>query len=345
MKEKKIEIYDCKPGAIIARDIIDVRSGVVLCHKGHVLTDDSIKWLNKFLCSEIYIQESSWEKAWNISKEETASYEESKEALYSTFLSVQTGKSIDNKVIDTIKDSFFTDLNNNNVIMGCVNIVKSLDEYTYAHSLNVAMLAVLIGKWMGLPEQQVEELFSAGVLHDVGKYRVDQRLINKNGSLAKWEYALVKKHAIEGYEIIKDNESLSDAIKEGVLCHHERIDGSGYPRALVGEEIHLYGRILAIADTYDAMISEKSYRKRQTPFEVMEIMLSESIDKLDTKILLTFLKNMADYYIGVYVTLNTGQVGEVVFIHPHCIYRPIVKVDETYYDLDTHPELHILEMV
>lgn len=345
MKERKIEIYDCKAGSVIARDIIDVRSGVVLCHRGHVLTDDSIKWLNKFLCSEIYTQESSWDKAWNISKEEVSSYEESKEELYSTFLGVQTGKSIDNKIIETIKDSFFTDLNNNNVIMGCVNIVKSLDEYTYAHSLNVAMLAVLIGKWMGLSEQQVEGLFLAGLLHDVGKYRVDQRIINKNGSLTRWEYALVKKHAIEGYDLIKDNESLSDDIKEGVLCHHERIDGSGYPRALVGEEIHLYGRILAIADTYDAMISEKSYKKRQTPFDVMENMLSESIDKLDTKILLTFLKNMADYYIGVYVTLNTGAVGEVVFIHPHCIYRPIVKVDDTYYDLDTHPELNILEMV
>lgn len=345
MREQKVEIYDCTPGAILTRDVIDVRSGVVLRQKGHILTSQSIRWLDKFLCSDIYIEENSWDKAWNVSKEKVESYRENKEQLHSTFLQVQTGKNIDDKIIDTIKESFFEDLSSNNIIMGCVNIVKSLDEYTYAHSLNVAMISVLIGKWMGLSEHQVEELFSAGLLHDVGKYRVDQRIINKNGSLTKWEYNLVKKHAIEGYNIIKDNESLSDDIKEGVLCHHERIDGSGYPRELVGEEIHLYGRILAIADTYDAMISEKSYRKRQTPFEVMEAMLSESIDKLDTKILLTFLKNMADYYIGVYVTLNTGQVGEVVFIHPHCIYRPIVKVDDVYYDLDTHPELKILEMV
>ena len=345
MREQRVEIYDCTPGSILTRDVIDVRSGVVLRQKGHILTNQSIRWLDKFLCSDIYIEENSWDKAWNVSKEKVESYEESKEKLHSTFLEVQTGKKIDDKIIDTIKESFFEDLSSNNIIMGCVNIVKSLDEYTYAHSLNVAMISVLIGKWMGLSEHQVEELFSAGLLHDVGKYRVDQRIINKNGSLTKWEYNLVKKHVIEGYNIIKDNESLSDDIKEGVLCHHERIDGSGYPRELVGEEIHLYGRILAIADTYDAMISEKSYRKRQTPFEVMEAMLSESIDKLDTNILLTFLKHMADYYIGVYVTLNTGQVGEVIFIHPHCIYRPIVKVDDTYYDLDTHPELKILEMV
>lgn len=345
MREQKVAIYDCAPGAILTRDVIDIRSGVVLRQKGHILTSQSIRWLDKFLCSDIYIEENSWDKAWNVSKEKVESYEENKEQLHSTFLEVQTGKTIDDKIINTIKESFFEDLSSNNVIMGCVNIVKSLDEYTYAHSLNVAMISVLIGKWMGLSEHQVEELFSAGLLHDVGKYRVDQRIINKNGSLTKWEYNLVKKHVIEGYNIIKDNESLSDDIKEGVLCHHERIDGSGYPRELVGEEIHLYGRILAIADTYDAMISEKSYRKRQTPFEVMETMLSESIDKLDTNILLTFLKHMADYYIGVYVTLNTGQVGEVIFIHPHCIYRPIVKVDDTYYDLDTHPELKILEMV
>lgn len=345
MREHRIEIYDCKIGDVIARDIIDIRSGVVLCHKGHILTDESIRWLNKFLCSEIYIEENTWNKVWNVSDKEVKTYEASKEKLNKTLLAIQAGESIDEKMVEEIKEAFSSHLNDNSVIMGCVNIIKTLDEYTYAHSLNVGMLSVLIGKWLGLTNAQTDELFLAGMLHDTGKYRIDQHILNKKGDLTSQEYTIIKKHAIEGYNLIKDSRLLGQGIKEGVLSHHERIDGSGYPRELSGDEIHLYGKILAIADTYDAMISERIYKKRQTPFEVMEAMLNEGIDKLDTKILLTFLRNMADYYIGVYVKLSTGEVGEVVFVHPHCIYRPIVKVGDTYYDLDTRTDLKIIEMV
>lgn len=345
MKEQKIEIYECKSGAIIARDIIDIRSGVVLCHRGHILTEESISWLKRFLCSEIFIEEDSWGKVWNLSEEKKECYEDNKKKLQHTLLDIQQGKTVNTQMIEEIKDTFFKKLDSNNVIMGCVNIVKSLDEYTYAHSLNVGMLAVLVGRWLELPTSQIDELFLSGLLHDTGKYRVDPNIIGKKDKLTDEEYRAVKKHAIEGYNLIKDSRSLSYGIKEGVIGHHERIDGSGYPRGLKGDEIHLFGRIIAIVDTYDAMISERSYKKRRTPFEVMEAMLSEGINKLDTKILLTFLNNMANYYIGVFVTLNTGQVGEVVFMHPHCIYRPIIKVDDAYYDLDTRPDLKIIDMV
>ena len=345
MREQKITIQECNPGDIIAKDVIDIRSGVVLCNQGHVLTEESIAWLKKFLCSDIYIESNTWDKVWNISPETVESYETDKKKLEKTLVAVGSGKPIDKEVVNEIHETFFEKLNDNSVIMGCVNLVKTLDEYTYTHSLNVGMLAVLIGKWLGLEQNQQDDLFIAGMLHDTGKYKIDQRIINKKGKLDDREFAIVRKHAIESYNLVKDNEELSNAAKEGILSHHERVDGSGYPRELKGEEIHLFGRIIAIADTYDAMISERSYKKRQTPFEVMEKMMSEGIDKLDAKILLIFLKNIADYYVGVHVTLSTGQIGEVVFMHPHCIYRPIVKVDDTYYDLDTRSDLKIIDMI
>ncbi|WP_053983153.1 HD-GYP domain-containing protein [Niameybacter massiliensis] len=345
MKDKKVTIYECNAGDIIARNVIDIRSGITLCQEGHVLTEQSIEWLKRFMCSDIYIESNTWDKVWHIPAESKVSYEQDKEKLQKTLSAIGLGEEIDKEAVEEIKTTFFTKLNSNSTIMGCVNVVKTLDEYTYTHSLNVGMLSVLIGKWMGLKEEQLEELFLAGVLHDAGKYKVNQNVLNKKGELNSLEYLIVKRHATESYNLIKDVDGISNAVKEGVLSHHERIDGTGYPRELKGDEIHLYGRILAIADTYDAMISERVYKTRQTPFEVMEKMLSEGIDKLDTQILLLFLKNMADYYIGVQVTLNTGEVGEVVFMHPHCIYRPIIKVAETYYDLDRRTDLEIVEMI
>lgn len=345
MNEKQVILEECVAGNIVNRDIIDIRSGVVLCQKGFVLTEESIEWIAKFLYSDIYILVDEWTKVWNIDEKTIATYETNKVKLNDLLQSLKDSKNININQLKEIKEDFMNELSNNSTIMGCVNIIKTVDEYTYAHCLNVGMLAVLMGRWLKLREEQIQDLFLAGILHDVGKYKVNPKIINKRGPLNIIEYAMVKKHVIYGYDLIKDMNNLSEGVKQGVLCHHERIDGTGYPRELSDKEIHLFGKVIAIADMYDAMISERVYKQRQTPFEVMDEMLKEGINKLDTAILLTFLKNIANYYIGVFVKLSTGDVGEVVFIHPHCVYRPIVKVGDNYIDLDTQKDIHIIDIV
>ncbi|MGL5677211.1 MAG: HD-GYP domain-containing protein [Cellulosilyticaceae bacterium] len=345
MKEQYVELEGCKPGDILSRDVIDIRTGIVLCNAGHTMNATTLEWLKKFVHSEIYIEQDSWNKVWNLSEDTIKTYDETKNKLGDLLESFKHSKVVDPGKLQEIKGSFYSELSHNNTIMGCVNIVKKVDEYTHTHCMNVGMLAVLIGKWLHLSEEQLSDLFLAGALHDAGKYKVTPSVINKRGSLTNEEYNVVKKHVIYGYELIKDIKDISEEVKHGVLGHHERIDGTGYPRELAGDEIHLFGKIIAIADTYDAMISERVYKKRQTPFEVMEAMEKEGLDKLDTKILLTFLHSIADYYTGVFVKLNTGAVGEVIFIHPHCVYRPIVKVDEQYIDLDTQRNIRIMDIV
>lgn len=345
MTEKRIKLRECKVGDILAKNVIDLRTGNILLSKGHIIISDNIKWVSKFAYSDIYIYLDSWNKVWNLNEEEIESYEHTRSNVKSLLDEVQDGKSVDNEKLKGVADKFFSNLNNNHTIMGCVNKVKGVDEYTYIHCMNVGMLAVMIGRWIKLSEKDFNHLFLAGVLHDVGKYRVDLEILNKKGLLDKDEYEIIKKHVIYSYQVAREIKELKSDVLSGILCHHERLDGSGYPGALEGDQIGVFGRIIAIADVYDAMISERVYKSKETPFTVMEKLLQEGFNKLDTNILLTFLNNMAQYYLGVQVVLSTGEIGEVVFIHPQCVYRPMVKVGEKYIDLYEKLDIEILDML
>lgn len=345
MREEIVSLLECKPGDIISREVIDVRTGIVLCNAGHTLTEESIHWLKKFLCSEIYVKRNTWEYVWNLTEESIEVYEANKNRVEQVLYELKERQILDRKKLKEVEDSFRDKLSSNTTIMGCINIIKSIDEYLYAHSMNVGMLSVLIGRWLKLDASELEELFLAGMLHDAGKYKVAPEIVNKRGELTLAEWSVAKKHVLYGYDLLKDSVDISAAVKVAVLTHHERIDGSGYPKALKEEAIPLYGKIVAVADVYDAMLSEKVYKDRKTPFVVMEEMMKDEFGKLDTKVLLTFLKHIADYYVGVYVKLSTGAIGEVVFIHSHCVYRPIIKVDDTYIDLDTQRSIKIIEII
>jgi HD-GYP domain-containing protein (c-di-GMP phosphodiesterase class II) len=346
------ELVECKIGEVIGEDVIDIRTGTILCNKGHIITGESLGWLDKFICSDIYIQieeeapqNISWNRVWNVDEKSTKVYTQNTKKLQNVFEQVKNNGNIKKQEVEEVRETFFQELNTNHNIMGCVNKVKTIDEYTYIHSMNVGMLSVLIGKWMKLDEKTLEKLFLTGILHDLGKYKVDLEVLNKRGRLTPKEYELVRAHVQYSYEMVKEMEGIDDEIIRGVHEHHERIDGSGYPQGLKGDEISLFGKILSIADTYDAMISERVYKAKHTPFFVMETLIKEGIDKLDTSILLTFLKNIAEYYVGVQVKLNDGRAGEVVFIHPHSIHTPIVKVGDEYIDLEKNRDIIILDIL
>ncbi|MGL6174731.1 MAG: HD-GYP domain-containing protein [Cellulosilyticaceae bacterium] len=345
MREKTIQLEECQVGDILSRHVVDLNTGAILLSAGHILVSDNIKWLEKFPCSDFYIYVDSCSKIWNLGNEEIIAYEENNKKVQDILEEVGEGKGIDQDSLKEVKDTFFEKLNNNSTIMGCVSKVKGVDEYTYVHCMNVGMLSVIIGKWMKLGEKELQSLFLAGVLHDVGKYKIDIDLLNKKEELAIEERELLQRHVIYSYQITKELKELNNEVLSGILYHHERLDGSGYPGGLKGNQIGLFSRIIAIADTYDAMISERAYKPKSTPFEVMEKMTQEGFGKLDMEILMLFLKNISSYYIGVKVVLNTGEVGEVVFIHPQCVHRPIVQVDNKYVDLNSRSQIKIVNMV
>jgi HD-GYP domain-containing protein (c-di-GMP phosphodiesterase class II) len=218
--------------------------------------------------------------------------------------------------------------------------LRQEDDYTYTHCLNVSVLANIFGHWLHLEENQIKELTITGLLHDVGKIKIDLQLLNKPGKLTKDEFDIIKKHSTFGYETIKDQKINRD-IKNGVLFHHEKIDGSGYPLGIKGEQIPLYAKIISIVDIYDAMTSKRSYHDKYSPFRVIRMFEQESYGLLDTKLLFVFLENIAHNYLGKDILLSTGDKARIIFIHNQAPSRPIVQVNEKMLDLMFEPNITI----
>lgn len=136
------------------------------------------------------------------------------------------------------------------------------DSYTYTHSINVALLSRLIGKWMKYGKNMQDSLMFAGLLHDIGKMKIDKNVLNKPDKLTDQEFEKIKQHSVYSYELLQLNKDIPLDVKVGILMHHERMDGSGYPYGVCNENINDIAKVLAIADSYDAMISERPYQKK-----------------------------------------------------------------------------------
>lgn len=245
---------------------------------------------------------------------------------------------IENMIKDTIK-LFKNDIN----IFQIMQNVKDADDITYAHCQNVSLISYSIGEWMELNEEDLKELALAGMLIDIGKTKVDENVLNKERELVYDEFVEIKKHSIYSYEIIKDYEFINDRVKKAVLHHHERIDGSGYPLGLRGKRIPLFARIVAIADVYNALISDRPYRGKKTPFEAIRVLETEYMDKLDTSILYLFLRKIAENYIGQSILLNNKKEATIIFIPKHHLARPIIRMkdDNSILDLSQKENIHL----
>jgi len=218
-------------------------------------------------------------------------------------------------------------------VINYLHLVRPMDDYTYSHSLNVSLMAIVIAKWMGFNEKQVDDIAIAGLLHDLGKTKVAQQLLEKPGKLTEEEFEEVKKHTVLGYMLVEKIEDVNPDIKYAILMHHEKIDGSGYPLNATEKQIPLYAKIIAVADIYDAMTSNRTYRGKLCPFEVIKEFEMQTFGKLDTEVLSIFLKNIANSYLGDYVELSNGEIAEIVFINPNRVWQPIVRSGNDYIDL------------
>lgn len=197
-------------------------------------------------------------------------------------------------------------------------------DYSFRHSVNVAVLSGIIAKWMGLKEKAIMESILAGLLHDVGKARMPRELIMQAGKLTDDEMAVLRTHPTESYNMILD-EGYSSEVLLAVRQHHERLDGSGYPDGLRAKDISLAARIVAVADVYDAMTSNKVYRKAETPFSVIEELFTEMFNKLDPHICSVFLQNLKTRLVGQRVSLPDGSEARVVHISGEGFGNPVLE--------------------
>lgn len=229
--------------------------------------------------------------------------------------------------------------------LGFLQTMRVEDDYTLRHSVNVGIIAGVIGKWMGLKEGQQEELVLAGMLHDIGKSQIPVEILNKPDKLTEAEMNLVRKHPVFGYNLLKMVEGINPSIMLAVLQHHERMDGSGYPMGLKGEKISLAAKIIAIADLYDAMTSKRVYQAAVTPFSVISEIFTEMFDKLDPEISNLFLSYLKEALVGYTVKLNNGSEAKVIYIGQQGGIKPVVQtINGEYIDL-ARASLNIVEIV
>ncbi|PAU37961.1 HD family phosphohydrolase [Vibrio coralliilyticus] len=193
----------------------------------------------------------------------------------------------------------------------CVSALRSKDEYLLEHSVNVATLLVTFGKHLELPKDTLKQLAIGGIIHDVGKIKVDDKVLHKPGKLTPEEFDHMKLHQVFAEEIIITVEGLGDISRDVCLMHHEKLDGNGYPKGLKGDEIPLHGRMSCIVDIYDALTADRCYKKGMSSAEAFKIILSLTPFHLDRDLVYKFINCIGVYPVGALVELNDGRVGIV----------------------------------
>jgi HD-GYP domain-containing protein (c-di-GMP phosphodiesterase class II) len=224
--------------------------------------------------------------------------------------------------------------------------IKGHDEYTYRHSLNVGLLSAVIGKILGLSSEETLLLGQMGLLHDIGKLKVNDAILSKPGRLSQEEFSHVKLHTSYGFEILKDMEGAHELIYNAALSHHERLDGSGYPENLVGSAIPFLVQIISVADTYDAICSDRIYKDKASPyFAAQELMDGVYDKKYNPSIVIPFVRYLSEGFVGDQAVLNTGEIGDVVLIHPEEPSRPTLQIGNKHVDLRTERDLQIVDLI
>ncbi len=211
-------------------------------------------------------------------------------------------------------------------ILTYIQNMQGNDDSVYAHSVNVALVSRAIGKWLKLSHDDLDDLTLAGLLHDIGKCNVPPEILNKAGRLTEEEFELIKKHPLDGRKLLKQCADMDSRYLNAALQHHERSDGSGYPRGLDDDEIDDFAAIVAIADVYDAMTATRAYRSAMSPFEVIRTFEKDGLSKYRTGYILTFLQKIAEAYQNSLVLLSDGRRGRVIYTHKHHLSMPIVEL-------------------
>lgn len=357
----KILINQAVPGMIVAADIF-TKDNHLIISKGTTLSDKVITRLKFYSIIELTIFSVPSEKDTVILEEDASTYYEKikqSEAFQRFHLAYKNTVnefkvSLDNFVTgqkdletDKLLDEATKILNqskSNIELFNMLHCLRQYDDTTYVHSLNVALICNVIGKWLQFSEEDLEIITLCGLLHDVGKLMIPMDIITKPAKLTDQEFSTIKTHTIRGYNLLKSR-NIDPRIKHCALMHHERCDGSGYPYGFYSDQIDPFAKLVAIADVYDAMTCARVYRGPLCPFEVVTIFENEGYTKYDPKFIMTFLEGIVQTYIHNTVKLNNSIIGEIILINKLELSRPVVKVGEKFIDLSKMRDLQITSLV
>ena len=330
-----------QPGMKIDQAVVD-KSGRNLVQRGSILDNYVIDSLLKMGVMMVYIQ-SGEETAGDIEKSISPQARKQIERLHTDDRSkVELSDSVKTRgaegiqfiysnteskeLADTtnnIASNLMNAINSTDAIAVDISALKTSDEYTFKHSVDVATMSMVLAKQQGLSQKQIYEIGVAGLLHDIGKTKIPLDILNKPARLTDEEFAVMKQHPVFGYRMIKDRDEFSNEICMAVLQHHEKMNSKGYPVGFPSDKITQYARILTIADIYDALVTERPYKSAFSQREAVEMIMSMT-GELDLTAMKSFLESMILYPVDSIVELSNGEKAKVVKNNPHYILRPTV---------------------
>ncbi|HHW23339.1 MAG TPA: HD-GYP domain-containing protein [Clostridiaceae bacterium] len=322
---RKISLERARAGLYVARTIHSL-DGIVLLYAGSKLTEENIQHLKSYNITEIYIEDelSKGIVVTDVVREDIVLDVKAKIKTIMTTPSLKI--SVDGKKIMELVEKLLDNILNSDFIIANLSDIRSIDDYTYSHSVNVCILSLITGIALGIKGENLKDLGVGALLHDIGKIMIDEKILQKPTNLTINEFDEVKKHTVYGYEILKNSNDVNSTAHIIALSHHERKDGSGYPYNLKNNDIPLPARIVAIADVYDALTTNRIYRKKMLPHEVVDYMCSLSNKHFDKTCLDAFISHIANYPVGTAVMLNSGEKGLVAKYNKNFPNRPVVRV-------------------
>lgn len=354
VKRRYVRSSSLKDDMVIDQSVVD-RAGRVLISRCTILDSYHIMSLIKMGVPGVYIREGEEDEeqgqaeakpviAPSVQKEiEKHTVQDKAKVKLSESVKARVAEGIQYLYSDTgsegfttatrsITDDLMKAISDNDAIAVDISTLKISDEYTFKHSVDVATMAMIVAKKHGLKQNEVYELGISGLLHDVGKSKIPNEILNKAGKLTDEEFMMMKQHTLFGYQILKEKDDLSNPIKLGVLQHHEKMNGRGYPMGVSADKINLFARIISVADIYDALVTERPYKKPFSPRDAVEMIMSMT-EELDINVMKSFMESVILYPVGTDVELSTGEHARVIENNSQYVLRPKViglKTGKTY---------------
>lgn len=356
-----VEVKQLTLGAKLAEDVFTALGGI-LFEKGTPLYEREIQFLDAFMIKQVLVEEAggAWADSGEQTKEETPeasdkdakvkpafqeTFDKAVSTLKNLMTRVQGGNNIPVMEVREVVTPIVSQFQQQPQVLLSLRRFARMDSYAYEHAIAVGIISYMIAKWIKVPEKEWMQVALAGTLLDIGKTKIDRRILQKPGKLTADEFEEMKKHTVYGYQIIKSSHGLSEGVALAALQHHEREDGSGYPLGLPGSKLHLYSKIVAVADVYHAMSSDRVHQKALSPYQVVEQLMQDSFGKLDPTIVRTFVHGITQFAIGTVVELSDGTIGKIVFTDRNHPTRPMVETGGKIVNLVDSRHLSIIRVM
>jgi HD-GYP domain-containing protein (c-di-GMP phosphodiesterase class II) len=330
---RKVNIVSAKPGDKLARPVLQ-ENGSVLLGAGVELNDRFIERLKMLGVDALFIDDPMTADLEPTTAIRDETRKQAAEAVYKTMGSLMNQPAIKGRAIApemgrTFRSVFgqiLQDLITREDVLVNLTSIQVADGYLFQHSVNVAVLAGIMGLAKGYNRNQLEDLGIGALLFDIGMTKLPKELLTKTSPLTVDERIAMEKHTEEGFNILRQQHDISLLSAHCALQHHERYDGSGYPRGLKAGEIHEYAQIVAIADVYDALTSPRPHRMRYTPTEAIEFLFAAGNTFFDLELIKLFCRHISIYPVATTVLLSSGQIAVVTENNSLAVHRPTVRI-------------------